>query len=267
MAVDGGGRLEWAKKIFVWTTRFGVSFHVLPKSRRRERWPVTRANAFHDFNFSADSSWPPAPSPPLSALSPYRPTLPASSARPTCPPPPAPSTAQTCASGMRTVPRMLSTAKIRTGSWRYYADQVEHGACEYFLGLGEAPGRWYGRGLEPLPPSADPPLAEPELAAVFGRALPPVPPLQLRRGLAAVGCTRYHLTFSPPQTVWALWALGDEGVSTAVRKAHAVAVRTALDYLDGHAAFSRTGRDGAAQVGSDGFTAAVFDHRTSRAGD
>jgi hypothetical protein len=44
---------------------------------------------------------------------------------------------------------MLSTAKIRTGSWRYYAEQVEHGACEYFLGLGEAPGRWYGRGLEP----------------------------------------------------------------------------------------------------------------------
>src|SRR3954447_3088955 len=50
MAVDGGGRLEWVKKILVWTTRFGVSFHVLPKSRRP--WVLaTRANAFRDFNF------------------------------------------------------------------------------------------------------------------------------------------------------------------------------------------------------------------------
>jgi hypothetical protein len=58
---------------------------------------------------------------------------------------------------------MLSTAKIRTGSWRYYAEQVEHGACEYFLGLGEAPGHWYGRGLEPLALSADAVVAEREL--------------------------------------------------------------------------------------------------------
>src|SRR4051812_33906471 len=267
MAVDGGGRLEWAKKIFVWTTRFGVSFHVLPKSRRRERWPVTRANAFHDFNFSADSSWPPAPSPPLSALSPYRPTLPASSARPTCPPPPAPPTARTCASGMRTVPRMLSTAKIRTGSWRYYAEQVEHGACEYFLGIGEAPGRWYGRGLEQLGLSTNALVEERELEATFGRALHPVAHVQLGRSWRADGVTGYDLTFSAPKSVSALWALGDDGVSTAVRTAHTVAVRTALDYLDGHASFSRTGRDGATQVGTDGFTAAVFDHRTSRAGD
>jgi hypothetical protein len=34
MAVDGAGRLEWLKKFLVWITRFGVSFHVLPESRR-----------------------------------------------------------------------------------------------------------------------------------------------------------------------------------------------------------------------------------------
>jgi conjugative relaxase-like TrwC/TraI family protein len=168
---------------------------------------------------------------------------------------------------MRTVPRMLSTAKIRTGSWRYYAEQVEHGACEYFLGLGEAPGHWYGRGLEPLALSADAVVAEGELEAMFGRALHPVAGAQLGRAWRADGVTGYDLTFSAPKSVSALWALGNGGVSRAVRAAHTAAVRTALDYLDAHASYSRTGRDGSSQVGSDGFAAAVFDHRTSRAGD
>ena len=83
------------------------------------------------------------------------------------------------------MPRMLSTAKIRPGSWRYYADQVEHGACEYFLGLGEAPGRWYGRGLEPLGLSANARVEERELEAMFGRALHPVAHVQLGRGWRA----------------------------------------------------------------------------------
>src|SRR3954470_16592789 len=168
---------------------------------------------------------------------------------------------------MRTVLRMLSTAKIRTGSWRYYAEQVEHGACEYFLGLGEAPGQWYGRGLEPLALDTGEMVAEPELEAMFGRSLHPIANMQLGRAWRADGVTGYDLTFSAPKSVSALWALGDDSVLAAVRKAHAVAVRTALDYLDGHAAFSRTGRDGATQVGTAGFAAAVFDHRTSRAGD
>jgi hypothetical protein len=40
-----------------------------------------------------------------------------------------------------------------------------------------------------------------------------------------------------------------------------------LDYLDTHAAFSRVGTDGRIQVSTGGFAAAVFGHRTSRAGD
>ncbi len=177
--------------------------------------------------------------------------------------------AQTCASGMRTVPVVLSTSKIRTGSWRYYANQVERGACEYFLGLGEAPGRWYGRGLDQLDLSPGARVAERELEGMFGRALHPGSGERLGRGWRADGVTGYDLTFSAPKSVSTLWALAgdDASVARAVRQAHAAAVRTALDYLDGRAAFSRTGRDGHTQVGSDGFAVAVFDHRTSRAGD
>jgi conjugative relaxase-like TrwC/TraI family protein len=168
---------------------------------------------------------------------------------------------------MRTVHCMLSTAKIRNGSWRYYANQVQHGACEYFLGLGEAPGRWQGRGLEALGLDANAVVSERELEGLFGRALHPRSREQLGRAWRPDGVTGYDLCFSAPKSVSALWALADPDVARAVRQAHAAAVRSGLDYLDGHAGFSRVGRNGQRQVGTDGLTVAVFDHRTSRAGD
>ena len=43
---------------------------------------------------------------------------------------------------------VLSSAKIGTASWRYYTNAVACRVTEYYLGEGEAPGRWHGRGLE-----------------------------------------------------------------------------------------------------------------------
>ncbi len=168
---------------------------------------------------------------------------------------------------MRTVRLMLSTAKIRCGSWRYYANQVGHGACEYFLGVGEAPGRWYGRGVVQLGLDVGGHVREWQLEATFGRALHPVGRFQLGRGWRSDGVTGYDLCFSAPKSVSTLWALGGGDVAALVTAAHAAAVRAGLDYLDTHAAFSRVGRDGLTQVDTEGFAAAVFDHRTSRAGD
>ena len=51
------------------------------------------------------------------------------------------------------------------------------------------------------------------------------------------------------------------------RQAHRAAVLAALAYLDQHAALSRRGTDGVEQIRTAGFDAALFDHRTSRAGD
>jgi conjugative relaxase-like TrwC/TraI family protein len=162
---------------------------------------------------------------------------------------------------------MLSTAKIGTGSWRYYANQVQHGACEYFLGLGEAPGRWYGRGLDALGLAPSAVVTERELEALFGRAIHPGTGEQLGRTWRVDGVTGYDLCLSAPKSVSALWAIGKGKVPASVQAAHRAAVRTALDYLDTHAAFSRVGTDGHTQVATAGFAAAVFDHRTSRAGD
>jgi conjugative relaxase-like TrwC/TraI family protein len=44
-------------------------------------------------------------------------------------------------------------------------------------------------------------------------------------------------------------------------------VAAALDYLERHAAFARRGKGGREQVPADGFVAAAFRHRTSRADD
>jgi conjugative relaxase-like TrwC/TraI family protein len=168
---------------------------------------------------------------------------------------------------MRTVTVMLSTKKIGTGSWRYYSNQVQHGACEYYLGVGEAPGRWYGRGLDALGLEPKAVVAERELEALFGRALHPKNRQQLGSGWRTDGVTGYDLCFSAPKSVSVLWALGEDTVPMSVTAAHRTAVTAALRYLDSHAAFSRIGTNGHTQVATEGLAAAVFPHRTSRAGE
>jgi hypothetical protein len=63
----------------------------------------------------------------------------------------------------------LSSAKIGTSSWRYYTDGVACRASEYYAGVGEAPGRWHGRGLEHLGLEAGAVVSERELEALFAR--------------------------------------------------------------------------------------------------
>jgi len=162
---------------------------------------------------------------------------------------------------------VLSSAKIGTASWRYYQQTVAGGACEYYTGAGESPGRWYGRGLDELGLTSRSLVQEAQLEAVFGRAIHPTTGAALGRGWRADGVTGFDMTFSAPKSVSALWALADRELAGQLVAAHRAAVRASLDYLDEHAAFSRTGTDGRLQVATAGLTVAMFDHRTSRAGD
>lgn len=77
----------------------------------------------------------------------------------------------------------------------------------------------------------------------------------------------YDLTFTPVKSVSALWAIAPHDIAAKIEEAHHRAVADALAFLEEHAAFSRTGTNGIAQVDSAGFIAAAFDHRDSRAGD
>jgi conjugative relaxase-like TrwC/TraI family protein len=162
---------------------------------------------------------------------------------------------------------VLSSAKIGTSSWRYYTDGVACRTTDYYAGVGEAPGRWHGRGLERLGLSTGAVVSERELEALFARGLHPTAGTRLGRAWRNDGVTGFDLTFSAPKSVSALWALGDSATAAEAMAAHRAAVRAGLAYLDGHAALSRRGTDGVEQVGSAGLVAALFDHRSSRAGD
>jgi conjugative relaxase-like TrwC/TraI family protein len=75
------------------------------------------------------------------------------------------------------------------------------------------------------------------------------------------------LTFSAPKRVSVLFAIGDDAMSAALVAAHERAVAEAFGYVEREACFTRRGRNGVLRVRGDGFVAAAYRHRLSRAGD
>jgi conjugative relaxase-like TrwC/TraI family protein len=89
---------------------------------------------------------------------------------------------------------------------------------------------------------------------------------EARRSRAAVA--GFDLVFSPVKSAALLWALDERAwVRDAIRSAHEAALKEALDLVEEHAAFTRTGHGGIAQVETNGLIAAAFEHWDSRAGD
>ena len=84
---------------------------------------------------------------------------------------------------------------------------------------------------------------------------------------ATTAVAGYDLTFTPVKSVSALWAIAPAPIAAAIEECHHQAVAETLEFLEEHAAFSRMGAHGVAQVNTTGLIAAAFDHRDSRAGD
>ena len=162
----------------------------------------------------------------------------------------------------------MSLVKLAPDGWRYFAEEIATGREDYYAGSAERPGRFLGRGAEALGidgQEVDAVMLErligqgrhPIDGSELGRAFPDRP------GVVA----GFGLTFSPPKTVSVLWGTADTDVSAAVLAAHERAVDSSLVFLHDHAAFTRMGAGGVFQVDSEGFLAAAFTHRTSRAAD
>ena len=166
---------------------------------------------------------------------------------------------------------MMGLAKMGPEGWRYYAEEIGLGREDYFAGHGEEQGRWVGRCAEALGLTGT--VGPEEMERLFGHGRHPVTDKALGRRFAhgkqggAEGVAGYATSFSPPKSISLLWALAGESVSDEVRAAHDAAVAAALEFLQDHAAFTRRGKGGAVQVPTDGYIAAAFVHRTSRAGD
>jgi conjugative relaxase-like TrwC/TraI family protein len=148
----------------------------------------------------------------------------------------------------------------------YYERQVAAGAEDYYAGRGESPGVWIGGGLKTLDvPVGSRVSREALLGLMEGRH--PGDGSQLRRMTRASTVAAVDLTFSAPKSVSVLYAVAGGEMSAALSDAHQRAVTAAVAYLEREACFTRHGHGGAERVAGEGFVAAAYRHRLSRASD
>jgi conjugative relaxase-like TrwC/TraI family protein len=159
---------------------------------------------------------------------------------------------------------VLSIGRLgASGGADYYLDKVANNVDDYYLGRGEAPGRWIGATAEALGlvGQVQAEALRNLLAgtSVEGESLG----LQIQPGRRP----GYDLTFSAPKGVSLLWAFGPDEVRDTISAAHDQAVVAVLDHLSKEACYARRGHGGARLIDANGFIGAAFRHRTSRAGD
>jgi conjugative relaxase-like TrwC/TraI family protein len=159
---------------------------------------------------------------------------------------------------------MLSIGKMGHGQEGYYLGKVAEGTEDYYSGEGEAEGYWLGDAAEDLGLQGK--VDGDQLTAMLTGTNPASgEPLGLRH--VEDGIPGFDLTFSAPKSVSVLWALGGHPVATEVKAAHAAAVEAGLGYLQREACWTRRGAGGREFLKGNGFLAAGYVHRSSRAGD
>ncbi len=160
---------------------------------------------------------------------------------------------------------VLNVGKMAPGSEDYYLSQVADGSEEYYLRRGEAPGRWLGRGLDPVGLERGAKVEADALRAVLAGD-DPSSGVRLASHPARK-IPGFDMTFRAPKSVSIAWALGDQHTAGQVQAAHDAGVKAAVGYLERHALRTRRGAGGVERVEVDGLIGAAFTHRTSRAGD
>lgn len=158
---------------------------------------------------------------------------------------------------------MLSVARLKADRRAYYCDELAAGLEDYYLGIGEAPGHWVGRGAQILGLAGALVDSEGFDAILDGRD----PTTGTELAEHSVRVLGYDATFCAPKSVSVLYGLGSPAVAAQVRAAHDAAVRAALAAYEDVACRARRGHAGAVVVEADGFVGAAFGHRTSRSGD
>lgn len=164
---------------------------------------------------------------------------------------------------------MLSIGKLQNHTGKaagsYYTQSVAKGREDYYLGRGEADGRWMGSGLKALGLEGE--VEERAFLAVIAGRDPQSGDFLGRPPRGGERTPGFDLTFSAPKSVSVLWGLAGERVSDAVREAHDVAVASAMRFMEERAAVTRRGYLGHERIGTTGLIFGAFRHRCSRAGD
>ena len=157
---------------------------------------------------------------------------------------------------------MLSIGKLSLGQEAYYLEEVLDGAEDYYLNVGEAPGRWLGSGSAQIGLAGR--VEAEDLRAVLA-GMRPGGDEALRSTAARL--PGLDLTLSAPKSMSLVWGLGDPDTAQAVVDCHERGVDAAIAYLERHACHVRRGHGGVDVQAANGFVAAAFRHRTSRLGD
>ena len=152
------------------------------------------------------------------------------------------------------------------GRLEYYEAQVTQGAEDYYAGRGEAPGTWRGAGARALGLTIGGRVDRGGFMALMRGRHPGTGEVLREMGKRST-VAGLDLTFSAPKSVSVLFAIADDQTSRALLAAHERAVDAALCYLEREACLTRRGRDGAERLRGEGFLAASYRHRMSRAGD
>jgi len=161
---------------------------------------------------------------------------------------------------------VLSIGRLAAGptAGRYYEDAVAAGREDYYAGEGEAPGRWVGAGSAHLGMSGE--VQDGEVGRLLAGEHPESEQL-LGAPMGERSVAGFDLTFKAPKSVSVAYAIGDPWTTRVMRECHERAVDDALGYLEREACRARRGKNGLNVVRGEGFAAAAFGHRTSRAGD
>jgi conjugative relaxase-like TrwC/TraI family protein len=183
---------------------------------------------------------------------------------------------------------VLSIAKLRVGQEAYQLSGVAQSLDDYYTGAGEAAGRWAGAGAERLGLAGE--VDPDDLRAVLAGLAPGSGGLTPDGGTVRTHARRvpgFDLTFKVPKSVSVLHAVSDDPrVQGAIIEASEEAVRAAIGWLEREAIRVRRGSGDAAYMNDlaardpeaaeaarlrvlpgRGVVAAMFRHRTSRAGD
>ena len=154
---------------------------------------------------------------------------------------------------------MISHSKVRWADY-YLTEDINHAG--YYLDRSEAQGRWHGTLAISL--GLQGPVDETAFSAILDGRHPTTgqPFADTQRRVAA-----HDFTFSLPKSFGIYWALGTPEQRAAVEGALNEGVRSAIGYLEQTACHVRRGHAGAEVLNGNGFLAAGFFHRTSRAGD
>jgi len=145
----------------------------------------------------------------------------------------------------------------------YYVEQVACDRHDYLSGDGEAPGVWDGAFARQLGLAGQ--VSEDGFRALLAEQHPETgAQLKPQRNKRVAG---WDLTFSPPKSISALWAIAPDDIAAQIRAADEAAGRVGLAFMERHACVARLGRDGVDRQPATGFAAASFVHRLSREGD